>query len=166
MDFNFSIVLAATAVPLVIGFIWYHPKVFGTAWMKTTGMTPEKGKQSNMVVMFGLTLLFSFFIASLLMSLVVHQVSVVSLLSNQPDSGDPASESSTMLKRFMELYGNSYRTFKHGVFHGTLSGIFLALPIVAINALFEQKGFKYIVINAGYWIVSMALMGGLICAFL
>lgn len=166
MDFNFSIVLAATAVPLIIGFIWYHPKVFGNAWMKETGMTPEKGKQANMVVTFGLTILFSFFIASLLMSLVVHQVSVASLLSNQPDSGDPASESSTMLKRFMELYGNSYRTFKHGVFHGTLSGIFLALPIVAINGLFEQKGFKYIAINAGYWIVSMALMGGLICAFL
>ncbi len=166
MDFNFAIVLAATAVPLVIGFIWYHPKVFGTAWMHATGMTPEKGKQANMLVMFGLTILFSFFIASILMSLVVHQISVVSLLTNQPDSKDPASESSTMLKHFMELYGNSYRTFKHGVFHGTLTGIFMALPIVSINALFEQKGFKYIAINAGYWIVSMALMGGLICAFL
>ncbi|MBL7932772.1 MAG: DUF1761 domain-containing protein [Bacteroidia bacterium] len=166
MDFNFSIVFAATAVPLIIGFIWYHPKVFGTAWMKVTGMTPEQGKKSNMWVTFGLTILFSFFMATVLMSLVVHQIHVGALLTNQPDSKDANSESMAMLKRFMELYGNSYRTFKHGVFHGTLTGIFLALPIIAINALFEQRGFKYIAINAGYFIVSMALMGGLICAFL
>lgn len=166
MDFNFSIVFAATAIPLIIGFIWYHPKVFGTAWMKATGMTPENAKKSNMWVTFGLTILFSFFMASILMSLVVHQIHVAALLTNQADSGDPNSASMTLLNRFMELYGKSYRTFKHGAFHGTLTGIFLALPIVAINALFEQKGFKYIAINAGYFIVSMALMGGLICAFL
>jgi len=41
----------------------------------------------------------------------------------------------------------------------------LALPIVGIPALFERKGFNYIAINAGYWIVSMALMGGVLCAF-
>jgi hypothetical protein len=31
--------------------------------------------------------------------------------------------------------------------------------------LFERKGFRYIAINGGYWIISMALMGGIICAF-
>lgn len=65
----------------------------------------------------------------------------------------------------MDKYGNNFRTFKHGVFHGVISGIFLIFPLFAINAMFERKGFKYIFINSGYWLVSFALMGGIICAF-
>ncbi len=65
----------------------------------------------------------------------------------------------------MEQYGTNFRTFKHGAFHGAIGGIMLALPIVGTNALFERKGVKYIAINAGFWIISMALMGGIICAF-
>ena len=46
--------------------------------------------------------------------------------------------------------------------HGFLGGLFIALPILCTNALFEQKGWKYIWINAGYWIVTMTIMGGII----
>ncbi len=165
MEINFLFIFLASLVPLVIGFIWYHPKVFGTAWMKATGMTDEKAKGANMPLVFGLTYLFSLFMAFAIQASVVHQVHTLALLTNQPDSSNPASEASLMLKRFMELFGSSYRTFKHGAFHGTLAGIMLALPIVGINALFERKGFKYVAINAGYFIVSFALMGGIICAF-
>jgi len=162
---NFLAVLGATCVPIVLGFIWYNPKIgFGKAWMQATGMTEEKAKGANMIVTFGLTILFSFFVAIILQLLVIHQVHVMSLLTHQPDSADPNSESSLMLKKFMELYGSSYRTFKHGAFHGTIAGIMLALPIIGTNALFERRGFKYVAINAGYWIVSMALMGGVLCA--
>ncbi|WP_308224826.1 DUF1761 domain-containing protein [Flavobacterium sp. J372] len=34
---------------------------------------------------------------------------------------------------------------------------------MAINALFERKSAKYVLINAGYFIVSLAIMGGIIC---
>jgi len=37
------------------------------------------------------------------------------------------------------------------------------LPVMGVNALFERKGFKYIAINVGFWTVSLALMGGIIC---
>src|SRR4051812_48859809 len=108
---NFPILLAATFIPLVVGFIWYHKKVFGSAWMRAAGVTDESAKNANMAVMFGLTILFSFFIAFMIQSYVVHQFSVLGVLSQQPDFNTAGSESSTMLKRFMELYGHSYRTF-------------------------------------------------------
>lgn len=38
----------------------------------------------------------------------------------------------------------------------------LVLPIMATNALFERKGFKYIMVNWGYWALTMALMGGVL----
>jgi hypothetical protein len=63
----------------------------------------------------------------------------------------------------MDTHGNNFRTFKHGLLHGSMSGILFVLPILAINAMFERKGFKYIAINAGYWIICLAIMGGIIC---
>lgn len=165
MDINLLVLLGATLVPLVIGFIWYHPKVFGNAWMRVTGMSEEKAKSANMALIFGLTILFAFFIAFIMQTIVIHQFSTFGILSQQPDYSDPNSESATMWNKFMKLYGTSYRTFKHGAFHGTLTGLFFVIPIMGTNALFERKGFKYIAINGGYWTVSLALMGGIICAW-
>ena len=61
--------------------------------------------------------------------------------------------------------GDSFRYFRHGLLHGFMAGVFIALPITAINALFEQKSWKYILVNAGYWIITMMIMGGIICAW-
>ena len=49
MPFNFYAVLVSALVTLLVGFVWYNPKVFGTIWMNETGMTEEKAKQSNML---------------------------------------------------------------------------------------------------------------------
>jgi hypothetical protein len=65
----------------------------------------------------------------------------------------------------MNLKGNDFRTFKHGALHGFFSGLFIALPILGTNALFEQKGWKYILINVGCWTITLALMGGLLYAW-
>lgn len=165
MELNFKILLAASLIPLVIGFVWYNPKVFGTAWMNATGMTEEKAKGANMPLIFGLTFVFSFMFAFILQTLVIHQFSVFSLMANEPSLSDPNSEVGKYFADFMSKYGNNFRSFKHGVLHGVITGLFLILPVIGVNALFERKGFKYIAINVGYWILSSALMGGVICAF-
>lgn len=162
---NFVAILVAALVPLVIGFIWYNPKVFGTAWMKVAEMTEEKMQGANMLMIFGVTYVLSFLAAAALNSIVVHQSHIYSILLSEQGFGDPNSEIGMFIADFMEKYGDNYRTFKHGVFHGVVAGITLALPVLGINALFERKGFKYIAINAGYWIVTFALMGGIICAW-
>jgi len=41
----------------------------------------------------------------------------------------------------------------------------VALPIIGTNALFERKSAKYIFINAGYWIVTLGVMGAIICGW-
>jgi hypothetical protein len=78
--------------------------------------------------------------------------------------GDPALAKPSYAA-FMADYGTAYRTFKHGMLHGFITGLFLALPIVGINALFERKSWKYILINGGYFIVCLTIMGGIICAW-
>ena len=159
------IIIIAALVPMIVGFIWYNPKTLGNAWMKAADVSPEKMKGANMAVIFGVSLLLSFLLAMELQFLVIHQFSVYSILANEPGIKDPNSDISKYLSDFMLKYGNNFRTFKHGAFHGTIAGIMLSLPIIGINSLFERKGFKYIAINVGFWIVCMALMGGLICAY-
>ena len=62
-------------------------------------------------------------------------------------------------------WAENYRTFGHGAVHGFAAGLLGALPILATNAMFERKGFKYIAVNVAYWILTLTLMGGFICQF-
>ncbi|MEP7265936.1 MAG: DUF1761 domain-containing protein [Bacteroidota bacterium] len=162
---DFLIVFVAALIPLVLGFLWYNPKTFGNAWMKAAGVTPESAKGANMPLMLGLTYLFSVFIAFTMNFVTIHQWGLMSLLADNPDVGVPGTAAANELKGLLDLYGGKFRTFGHGALHGTITGIFFALPIITINALFERKGFKYIAINAGYWIVAMLLMGGVVCRY-
>lgn len=162
---NFYIIPLAALIPLMVGFIWYNPKVLGTAWMNASGMTEEKARGANMAVVFGLSLLFAFLLAMSMQFLVIHQVHVKSMFFKQPIE-DPNTEMGALYKAVMDKLGTGYRTFKHGAFHGTICALFIILPVLGTNALFERRGFKYIAINVGYWMICFMLMGGVISAFL
>lgn len=161
MHVNFWLIPVAALIPLFTGFTWYHPKVFGTAWMKIVGLTEASMKGSNMAIIFGVTFLLGCMLASAVMLMVIHQFGFNSVMQ-----GDNSPATAEYMKHFFETYGNRFRTFKHGVFHGTIAGLFIALPILGINALFERRGFKYIAIHTGYWMLTLALMGGVLCAFM
>lgn len=163
MQLNFFLCAAIAAlIPLLMGFIWYNPKTFGNAWMNAIGLDEAKAKDGfNMPLVFGLSYLFAFLISFPLSGVVIHQMGFFSMLQNH------FTEEAT-LKVFgdvMNTYGNDFRTFKHGALHGAITGVFLALPIIATGSLFERRGFKYIAISAGYWILCLTLMGGFLCQF-
>lgn len=161
MQINFVALFLAAIVTLVTGFIWYSPKVFGTIWMKENNLTQEELKKGNMLKIFGLTYVFSLMITVTLMSLTIHQSGAIGMVGGPPliDSAKPS------FAAFMADYGMAYRTFKHGALHGFMSGLFFAFPLIGINGLFERKYWKYIFIHSGYWILTLTLMGGIICGF-
>jgi len=150
---------------MIVGFIYYNPKVIGTAWMKVTGMTEEKAQSGNMPVIFGVSILLSLLLTMALTSWSIHQLSLKSLFAMQEGFGDAGNVFTNYWNTFLSKYGNLHRTFGHGAVHGVFAGLFIALPVLGINSLFEQKGWKYILINAGYWIITLALMCGVICQF-
>ncbi|WP_378172348.1 DUF1761 domain-containing protein [Aquimarina sp. SS2-1] len=165
MEFNFLIMAIAALIPMVLGFVWYNPKVFGTAWMNACGFTTEDLKGGNMAVIFIVSYIFSLMLASMLNTVVIHQFGFFQTLMSEPDLMTEGTEIYQYAQDFMSKYGTNFRTFKHGALHGTMTGLFFALPVLGINALFERKGFKYIAVNVGYWTVCLALMGGVICQF-
>jgi hypothetical protein len=128
---NWLAIAVATLIPLIVGFAWYNPKLFGNAWMQTLGYTEEDLKGANMAIIFGVSLVLAFFLAMFLAFYVKH--------------GEA-----------------EFHTFKHGAFHGLLLGLMVGMPVLATNALFERRSFKYILINVGYWLVCMTLAGGIL----
>lgn len=130
----------AAIVPMIVGFLWYNPKTFEPAWMDTIGMTKEKMAGGNMAVTLGVSLLMAFILTMPLSYFVNHPSQF---------GGDPSSD-----------------TFGHGAFHGVFTAILIAMPIIANKTLFEQRSFKYFLINFGYWVVTLALMGGILDAAL
>ncbi|MFT5724740.1 MAG: hypothetical protein ACI9JN_001862 [Bacteroidia bacterium] len=162
MILNFPILLLAALAPMVIGFIWYNPKVFGKAWMEASGMTDEKVKGGNMVLIFGLSFVLAVLLAFALNGMVIHQNHLYSIFFGQKDALNQTIE---YLNANQSGWDLNWRDFRHGSIHGFFGGLFFAIPVLITNALFERKGMKYALVNGGYWIVTLTLMGGVICQF-
>lgn len=159
MEVNFLALITAAFTTLSVGFVWYHPKVFGTVWMKEAGMTEDKMKGANMILIFGMAVFYAFLMSLILQSITIHQWGALGMVGGDATTAKPSYAA------FMADYGTAFRTFKHGMLHGFMAGLFLALPIIGTNALFERKSWKYTLINGGFWIVCLTVMGGIICAW-
>ena len=61
-EINYIAVVLATLSSMVVGSIWYTPKVFGNYWMKAANITPS-GKGSDAIRPILITLVVSFITA-------------------------------------------------------------------------------------------------------
>jgi hypothetical protein len=130
---NWLSVIIAMLIPTVMGMIYYHPKLFGKAWMNSLGISEEDCKKSNKAVMFTVSLIMSFILAFFL----------VNFNNSIGQEGE-------------------FDTFGHGAFHGVVIGIVVAMPVLVTNGMFELRNFKNLAINVVYWIITLALMGGVV----
>jgi hypothetical protein len=161
MQLNYWLILATGIIPIIIGFLWYNPSIMGKKWMETVGITEESMKGANMPLIFILSYVFGCMLSLALHTAVIHQMGFNSVMD-----GDKTPETLGYMKNFFETYGTRFRTFKHGVFHGVITAIFIALPVIGVNALWNKKSAKYIFIHVGYWVICMGLIGGVLCAFM
>ena len=125
--------------------------------MNESGITEEKMKGGNMAITLLVSFIYAFFIAFVLRFLVIHQTGALGMV------GGDASIAKPSYAAFMSDYGTAFRTFNHGALHGFMTGLFLILPVLGINALYERRSFKYTLVTGGYWVVCGMIMGGIIC---
>ena len=128
---NWLAIIVSAFIPMALGFAWYHPKLFGKAWMDSLGFTEEDLQGGNMGLIFGVSFVLAIILALFINQAVAH------------------SE-------------GEFHSFKHGSFHGALIGLMVVLPVLATNSLFERRDWKNIGVNVGYWVVNLALMGGVL----
>ena len=55
--------IAAGFLGLVVGAVWYNPKVFGTAWMDELGITEADAQNKNMVATFAIAFIITAYMA-------------------------------------------------------------------------------------------------------
>ncbi|MBC7425612.1 MAG: DUF1761 domain-containing protein [Bacteroidia bacterium] len=164
-NFNFLAILIAAIVSLVIGFIWYNPKVFGNAWLKSIKHDPNDTNRPNMGLFIGLSFVLALPLGLILHFITIHQFGFTSLLGATNDLTKMEPELRGHVEYFFNNYSDDFRTFKHGAFHGFIMGLMFVTPIIAINSIYEKRSFKYIAISAGYWIVTLTIMGSIICGW-
>lgn len=74
VEVNYWAVLLAAVSSMVVGSVWYMPKVFGNVWMKLTKVKPNKNMSGkDMARLYGLT-----FLASLVTAYVLAHVTFLS----------------------------------------------------------------------------------------
>ncbi|HNP33843.1 MAG TPA: DUF1761 domain-containing protein [Flavobacterium sp.] len=157
MEINWIAILLAAFSTLIVGFIWYNPKVFGTVWMKEAKLTEDDIKGVNMFKMLSLTFVYAFLISFVLQMVVIHQFGALGMVGGKPELAKPSYAA------FMADYGTAYRTFKHGAFHGFIMSLFMVFPLFGTSALYERRSFKYVMVTTGFWVVCFMIMGGIIC---
>lgn len=178
MHVNFIAVLVAALIPMLVGFIWYHPNILGGVWMREAGVPEDKMKSANMPVIFGLSFLFSLILSMGMNTIATHDAFVYgsTYYIEKEAKANPGSDT-TLLHQSREWL-NTYQTtmadndkytshrWTHGFAHGFLiAGMFIMLPILATNALFERKSWKYIMVNAGYWFITLMAMCVILAAW-
>lgn len=159
IQINFWAIFVAALIPLIVGFIWYNPKVFGSVWMKEAGLSEEKIQGGNMGFVFVFAVILSFLVAFFLQMVTIHQFGAVGMV------GGDEMNAKDSYAAFMKDYGMAYRSFGHGALHSFMAGAFFVFPMFAINAMFERKSWKYTMINTAYWTVTITIMGGIICGW-
>ncbi len=129
---NIFAVLVATILTFVLGAFWYSPVLFARQWMQAQGYTPEKLEEMKKK---GLTRAY---VGSALGYLVMAYV--VALFAT---------------------YTNS-TTLAQGLWLGFLAWLGFAAPIGLTANLFSEKPIAAWVIDAGYQLAYLVIMGVLL----
>lgn len=125
---SFFSILLAGIVSVGIGMLWYHPRVFGGAWMRMTNITPEtveRGKRRMLpLALVGL-------VASMLIAWVMNSLGVA-----------------------LGVYDWVGAIFELALW----CWLGFAAPVMLGSVLWEGRPLKLYLINALYWLVSFVAM--------
>ncbi|MCI0563090.1 MAG: DUF1761 domain-containing protein [Nitrososphaera sp.] len=76
---NYLAVAAAAILNMVLGMIWYHPKVFGTLWLKAIGKKEKDLEKGNMGLKYGSNMVASF-VYAIILALIINITGTTSAL--------------------------------------------------------------------------------------
>lgn len=144
-DINILFVALAALVPMILGAIFYGP-LFGKQWMNSLGYTEETIPEPiKMPIAYIVSILTSFMLAYGFANVIEFTHKGLN------DAGEMA---------FL-----SDHTFAHGAYHGVQFGLLMAIPVLVSCLLFQRNTVSNIIMNVVYWLIAMALMGGVVDAF-
>lgn len=145
-NLNWIAIIVAGLVPMAVGALWYGP-LLGKQWMASTGKTEEfYANNGNMGMIMGISVLLSILLAFTIK---------IFIATTHADQYAHLSD---------EIVG-SHHTFGHGMLHGAMYTAFWVIPFFVINGMFERRGPKNYWLHIAYWIITCAIMGGILDAW-
>lgn len=141
---NFIALIVAGLIPIIMGFIYYHPSVLGNTWMRANGFTQESIGKGPKPMLYVLATVMSFLLAFFMWGWTTGAGGVDTFQVTDPKDG------------------HSHVTFQHGLFHGLAFTILVLTPIFTTNAIFEKKSFTWAWVNIVYWGLCISLMCGIL----
>lgn len=162
---NFYMLPIAALIPLILGYVWYHPAVFGNRLAKNIGQSPDQIGTFGSFKKIGFVYLFSLLLSYIILLLSVHQLGAHLLFLGERQMEDPNYGAHAFLANFMEQYGERHRTFGHGVLHGLETGLFVSLALIGATTIIEGRPLKQVWPHIGFWVLCSALIGGVLAAF-
>ena len=128
-DVTFLPILAAGIASVLIGWIWYHPKVFGSAWMRLSNITPEMAERGKKRMPLNAVIAL---VAAMLVAWVMNYVGIYLSVA----VGDPVG----------------------ALVLGSWCWVGFVAPTMLGMVLWEQKPFRLYLINSLYWYVTFVAM--------
>ena len=131
----------ATIIPFVTGMTIYSKSLFGNHWSNAFGISEESLQKAGPLFVTAVCLILSALLAFFMLN----------FCNGAGQEGE-------------------FDTFKHGAAHGAILSVFVIFPVIGINGLFEQGGVlnlklrMLMFVNTAYWIITLALMGGVLDA--
>ena len=136
---NYVAVVVAAVAQMVLGFLWYGP-IFGKPWMAMMGITEEKMKEAQAKGGMGKSYAIMA-VGALVMSFVLAHAIVFATT-------------------YLLFYGVTA-----GITIGFLNWLGFIAPVTMGSVLWEGKPWKLWVLNAGYYLVGLCIMGAIIAAW-
>ncbi len=127
-DVTFLPILAAGIVSVLIGYVWYHPRVFGSVWMRHANLSPEARERGGRRAALGA---FIGLLASMLAAWVMNVIGVAFGIFDIAGA---------VLDLALWIW------------------LGFVVPVMLGAVLWEQRSWTYFAINAFYWLVSLSAM--------
>ena len=121
-------IVAAGVASVLIGWVWYHPRVFGTTWMRLANVTPEMAERGKK--MMPLSIIVSL-LGSMLIAYVMNYIGIA-----------------------FHIYDWVGAVFELALW----SWLGFVVPTSLGTILWEQRPLKLYFINVFYWLVTLTVM--------
>ena len=135
-EINYIAVVGAVVASMIVGFVYYHPKVMGSRWMRAIGHTDESIREGAGSWVYGVVLVASFVTAWVLAG-------------------------ATWLS--FQFYGGSYLV--NALVTGVILWLGFTAARVIVHDSFDPRGFRvtpYTLLNGLVTVLAMALVIGLL----
>ena len=137
MGINLWSVLVAAVATMILGFLWYSPRLFANPWMRLMGFDPnDKAKLAEMRKgagkLYGLA-----FVASIVSAMVLAKIIVITTVNTIP----------------------------YGMKIGFAVWLGFVTTVQLTGALFGKQPIKLYLINTGYQFVCYLAMGAILAVW-